>query len=346
MEPQPFVATAKDSQYDYRTISHDMATLPQAEGGFVYTADEILSQSKVGVCTAISAVQNANKVLEKKFSPDFQYLLQKKFIDKEWSEGSSIFSSLKVGTKYGFLPESLWTYTTQADRDAGYPTYIAKLQAIPDEEIQRLIGLCTDKFTGYASVDVSNKQSLHKAISDSKAGILCRYNIYTSWWTATDGRISWSPADINPLRREENSVGGHAINMVHYNLNNETLANTWSSLWNLQGSATIFTDNYSPTEAFIPYYDFVPEIYSLPAAGTWHHTFTQQLNYGSTGEEVKNLQIFLMINNYLPLLNVADMGTFGNKTLKAINLFQTKNGIIPANRCGVRTLAILNQKYK
>ena len=345
MQPQEFVAKAQESIKDYRTIQHDMASFPSTKGGITYAPQDILNQSKVGICTAIATVQNANKVLGKVFCEDFQYLLQKKFIDNNWDEGSAIFSAMKVATKYGFLLASDWTHTVQGDRESGYANYIAKLQAIDDAEIQRLISLCTSKLTGYAQVDVSNKEIMHSAISSSRAGILCRYNIGKEWWTSPTGNISWSPSDIDPLRLSAVTVGGHAIGMTAFDSGIELMANTWSPNWSVQGNAHVDTNKYSPTEAFIPYYDFTPVLYKLPASGTWKHTFNQQLEFGTVSDEVKNLQIALMIDGSLPLLKVVDMGTFGNKTLKAVNLFQTKYGISPANRAGAKTLNQLNLIY-
>src|SRR3990167_1720183 len=103
----PYGLGAQDSPIDKRTIKHSdlaMVVAPLIKGGYDYFPSEISHQRNVGICTAISLTQNRERANNKKYSPDFQYLLQKKYIDQNWTEGSSIFSALKVGKTYGFLP--------------------------------------------------------------------------------------------------------------------------------------------------------------------------------------------------------------------------------------------------
>lgn len=276
MEKLPFgaVASIKDS----RTVNHEdmktMATLPLLQGGYDYIPSDIEHQHFVGICTAISLVQNAEKTLGKKFSPDFHWLLQKKYFDLNWYEGSSILNSLKTGKNYGFLPTELFVdkngvpYVTEADRSIAspgqtiYETYIAKLQAIPDAEIERLIALCTDKLTGYASVDVSEPQNIAKAITDSQAGILCMYSVGDEWYTAMNGTISWATADIDPIRPPNPITSGHAITYSKFDYTTKydgIHANTWGITWDMQGLCNIVYGNYQPVEGWIPYYSLTPQ---------------------------------------------------------------------------------------
>ena len=253
---------AKKSSIDVRTIKHEkmttMAALPDVVGGYDYALTEIEHQHRVGICTAIALTQNARKALGRKFSADFQYLLQKKYFDSNWDEGSSIFNSLKVAKKYGMLPAELFTFVTEADRNLPYAQYIAKLQAISEEDIQKLITQSSDyKLSGYAVVDISTPQTISKAITDSKSGILCRYTVDSAWYTAIDGRTSWSPADINPLRAPKTPESGHAITGSKYDYTTNVdiiLANTWGASWNKEGLADTDWNNYKMTEAWIPYY--------------------------------------------------------------------------------------------
>lgn len=175
---------ALHSPIDSRTFAHPTMGIPSIViAGQKYNPEDHEHQHNVGICTAISLVQNAEKVFGKKYSPDFQYLLQKKFIDGNWDEGSAIFSALKVGKNFGFLPIEEFTYVTEEDRKLPYPQYITKLQAIPQTEITRLLTLCKDKVTAYAQVDISSREMIAKAIYDSEAGILCRYEVGNEWWT-------------------------------------------------------------------------------------------------------------------------------------------------------------------
>lgn len=309
---------AHESPYDKRTWKHplDMG-VPLNNGGVIYNPEDIENQHIVGICTAISLVQNAQKALGKKFSPDFQYLLQKKFVDGNWDEGSSIFSALKVGKNFGFLPIELFPYITEADRTLTYYTYISKLQTIPDEEIARLLTLCTDKLAGYAQLP-TDVASLQRGILDSKSGILCRYEVGREWWTP-----SWRKEDIDPLRPPASVVSGHAIGKSHFTQNLFTLPNTWGPDWDDNGNAHIDSTNYQCTEAWVPYYDSIPRF-----------QFKNNLWFGLTSEEVRQLQIRLNVS--------PTTGFFGVKTLAAVIQYQRSNGITPTGFLGPITRAKLN----
>lgn len=330
MNETPFVHGANESARDYRTIKHDtaMAMPLPISGGYDYLPEDILNQHRVGICTAISLVQNANKALGKKFSPDFQYLLQKKYYDLNWDEGSSVFNALKVGKNYGFLPIELFPYITEADRELSYADYIAKLQAIPDSEVERLKTLCTDKLTGYAQIDLSDPSNVAKGILDSKSGILWRVECNSNWWTP-----SWLASDINPLKNGI-SVGGHAIGNIKYNGNDFREANTWGKEWCDQGQCDMIWDNYKPTEAWIPYYTFTPILPPLPV----HQPLLVDLHLGSRGDDVKKLQHVLGV---LP-----ESGFFGIRTKLAVITYQRLNNISPTlGFVGEKTRASLNARY-
>ena len=311
----PFGTGADHSAQDPRTFTHPVdAALPIINAGISYLPEDIEHQHIVGICTAISIVQNAQKALGKHFSPDFAYMLQKKYIDLNWDEGSSIFSALKVAKNYGFLARELFPITEE-DRKLPYAEYVAKLQAIPDAEVQRLIGLCTDKISAYAAVPI-DRDSIVNAIQTSDAGILFRFDVGNEWWTRTDGVISWNTADINPLRPPANPVSGHAIiGSLIGNMDIE-LANTWGITWNKEGRGDTFFDVYKPTEAWIPYYTHVP-----PAIAVKLLAFPNDLYFGMMNDNVKKLQTYL---------GVSPTGFFGPLTLLAVRKFQIANGITPA----------------
>ena len=331
---------AYESQKDSRTVKHEdvaFAVAPLITGGIDYLADDILNQASVGICTAISLIQNRNKANGKVYSADFQYLLQKKYYDGNWTEGSSIFNALKVGKNYGFLPESLWTHTTQVDRTLPYSQYIEKLQAIPDAEVQRLLGLCVDKIAGYASVDVTDPQAIALAVNNSDAGILCMYYVGAEWWTP-----SWQTKDIDPLRPPQTIVSGHAINLSKFDYTEHTmqkLANTWSSLWDLQGSADINWDNYKMREAWT-ILDVAPPI---PA-----FSFQHDLYYGETSPDIIQLQKVLNKSVDTQVAQAGDGSAghetsyFGYLTLNAVKRFQAKYLIPQTGYVGKLTRARLN----
>lgn len=337
---------AHESHYDSRTFRHDttLATPTPSSGGYDYGPSDIEHQHIVGICTAISLVQNAAKAKGRKYSADFQYLLQKKYYDLNWNEGSSIFNALRVGKNYGFLPVELFTRVTEQDRYLPYTQYVAKLQAIPEAEIQRLIGLCVDKLSGYAQLS-TDPDSLAKGILASKSGILCRYVVGKEWWTAKDGRVSWDTADIDPMRPAQVPVSGHAIGATKFEFSvtqNVTFANTWGIFWNDQnkGNCHIIQSDYAPSEAWIPYYDVTPVPLPKP------FIFTQDMSYGQTSNDVLQLQKRLNMTS--------QTGYYGMETSNALYQFQLENVVLSwwekfvvrGTRCGPKTRGVLNNLIK
>ena len=323
---------ANESVKDKRTIKHSslvQVVVPLIKGGYNYIESDIESQHNVGICTAISLIQEREKANGKKYSPDFQYLLQKKYYDGNWIEGSSILTSLKVANKIGFLPSELWTYTTEADRDLPYNQYIAKLQAIPESEVQRLIGLCVDKIAGYVSVDISDPQYIAKAINDSESGVLCRYEVGNEWWNP-----SWYEKDINPLRPPKIVISGHAIIKASFDFISNSmfsLANTWGTNWCRKGCADVIWDKYKPTECWL--------ITKQPVISKFEYS----LSIGMSGDLVKNLQNALKIKGYF---NYESTGYFGIITWWSVKSFQKANGIPNTGYVGILTRTELNKQFK
>lgn len=336
---------ADSSKKDDRTVQHEEISMVSptllVKGGYEYKPEQVENQAKVGICTAISLTQNRERALGKKFSADFQYLLQKKFYDKQWAEGSSIQHALACGLHYGFLPEELWTHTTQKDREGSYALYIAKLQAIPEAEITRLIGLCGNKIDGYAQVNINDPQALAKAINDSDAGIIARFEVGKEWFTP-----SWKEKDINPLKNPKSILSGHAINMTAFNYEKDlrqVLTNTWSPLWCRNGSADVLHDKYKPTEAWLvtDLPDKVKEAIHVVAT-----TFTKDLKIGMTDPQVQKLQQFLNSHGY-PVTKLGEETLFfGPKTQQALINFQKANGIPNTGYFGSITRGVINKILK
>lgn len=238
---------AFDSQKDDRTFTY-APTTANKKGGSRWLPEDIEHQSRVGICTGISATMNARKHYGVDFSDDFQYLCQKKFYDLNWMEGSSIFVALKVGKNIGFLPQSEWTHTTLEDRNLPYVEYIEKLKAVPDAEIERLKLIASKyKLKAYASVPV-DRDLLANAIDESGA-LLARFTVGSEWWT--------SP--IEPLREPVSPVSGHAVNLTNYDGNSFRIANSWGPDWADKGTAYFLLNNYKPTESWAVWFEDVPK---------------------------------------------------------------------------------------
>ena len=246
-----------ESEKDPRNFIYTLGVIPSKIGGVRYGAKDIENQSKPGTCTATSLVMNTQRATGKNYSDDFQYLLQKKFIDLNWSEGSSILSALKAAKNYGFLPQELWTFTTQADKDMGYAHYINKLKEVSTTDIQNLLTKTEKVLTAYASVPV-NRDIMASAIASSKAGILVRFECGESWYTAPNGQLSWDKKDLEPLRKPKTVVSGHAVTISNYDGGSYRIANSWSAAWSDSGTAYSLFNTYLPTECWSVFYDKLP----------------------------------------------------------------------------------------
>ncbi len=256
MKPRSF--GAHPSKKDIRTFSTPSKAYPGQKGGEKYPVEYIEDQSQVGICTSISLTQNAHKALGRQFSADFQYLIQKKYYDFNWDEGSSIFNALRAAKGIGLLPIGEWKHTTQLDRDNGYAGYIAKLKSIPEAEIARLILIANKtKINAYAKVPVT-RDTMAQAIDTSKAGVLVRFEVGKEWFTDTAGHTTWDKDKIQPLRSPRSVISGHAITESNYDGSSFRVANTWSPEWADGGTAYHLLNMYAPSECWSVYYDQVP----------------------------------------------------------------------------------------
>lgn len=243
-----YATGAESSPYDVRTFAYVPSGIP-VSGGVRYAPEDIEDQHKVGICTAIATTQNARKALKKKFSADFQYLMQKKK-QGNWDEGSSLSTALWVAKNIGFLEEAEWTFTTEDDRKLPYAKYIKKLQAVSDADIEKLKLLAAkNKILAYASVAV-DRDLMAQAINESEAGVLTRYALGSEWWEAP----------VEPLRPPKVVISGHAVTDSNYNGTSFRIANQWGTDWADQGTAYRLHRDYRPTECWIVHYSHVPEV--------------------------------------------------------------------------------------
>jgi hypothetical protein len=234
--------------FKYKPSEHTLAYPAPYEAGVTYDFPK-QDQLKVGICTANDATQHARKALGMEFSADFQYLMQKKYYDKNWNEGSSILSSLKVGHSIGFLPVGLWTFTTNEDRKLPYTSYIRKLQAVSDADIERLKILAAPfRISAYAQITPLNRDTMAIAIAEGRAGVRSRYVIGSEWWRRP----------IEPLRAAKNPISGHAATDAKVKGDSFRVVNGWGDDWADKGTAYRLHSQYRPTEAWKVYYSSVP----------------------------------------------------------------------------------------
>jgi hypothetical protein len=238
---------ALQSPYDIRTFAYipDKANI---KGGERWLPEDIDNQWHVGICTAISNTMRAQKHFKIKFSPEFQYLMQKR-MENNWTEGSSISTALRVGKNVGYLPIEHWTFTTEEDRKLNYADYIQKLKSVPESEISRLSAIASQyKLKAYASVPVS-RDNIANAI-DNTGALLVRYLVGDEWWTEP----------LQPLRPPKTPLSGHGTNETNYDGDSGRTTSSWGSQWGTDGSAYHYFSQYSPTEAWSVWFADVPQV--------------------------------------------------------------------------------------
>jgi hypothetical protein len=239
------------SPYDLRTVTYSgdkAGEAPYEVGESWANTKYIEDQHKVGICTAISMTMKARKHYQRDFSDDFQYLLQKKFIDGNWREGSSALSACKVGNKYGFLPIEDWTHTKIEDRKLPYAEYIKKLQAIPDTEINRLLEISKKyKIQAYAKI-ANNIDAMASAINEN-GSVIARFVLDNRWYRRP----------IEPLRPPLNPISGHLVNITKRSGDSYRVANSWGTDWADGGTAYGIWSQYHPTEMWQVWFADVPQ---------------------------------------------------------------------------------------
>ncbi len=284
--PKPFGTGARPSHKDLRTKRFTYqpvkggAPIPApVKAGSPYEPQFIEMQAKEGICTAIHLTQMAHKVTGTEYSADFQYLMQKVLFDSKypigWGEGSSNLVAYKTAAQVGFLPQSEWTHTTQADRNLPYDQYIAKLRAIPQAEIDRLTAIAGQNklLSAYQPVPLT-RDAIASAIQESQAGVACMFRVDKHWWTNKAGQSSWSASDLEPIGAPTDpaTTDGHAIIMSNVDGNSWRVANTWSTDWAEQGTA-YSTFDYMPQECWLLHFTILgqtpsPQVQQLLAQKT------------------------------------------------------------------------------
>jgi hypothetical protein len=158
---------------------------------------------------------------------------------------------------------------------------------------------------------------------------------------------------INPIRYPDVIISGHAIVDRGFFDNCELiLRNSWGPLWCKKGDADRSITDYAPTEAWGVTLKTI--VNDLPPAGQFHHVFSVPMARGDKSEEVKNLQIALMISKDLAYVQPLDRGYYGELTQTAVFKYQIRKGVqmgwaerylYKGRYCGPKTLARLNSDF-
>ena len=171
--------------------------------------------------------------------------------------------------------------------------------------------------------------------------------IGAEWYTP-----SWADKDIDPLRIPLNIIGGHqTLTKGWVDFDKNTLRNSWSDQWANKGEANYSWSAWRPymlegwTIAELPE-DLKTFLANLPAPSSFHYQWNHNLAYGDDNDDVKWLQVALIILGFLPPIPADEIGIFGSKTAAAVGKYQVSKGIFPApESVGPQTRAKLNAEF-
>jgi hypothetical protein len=355
MDKHEYITTggAFESPHDYRDIK-DPSLAMALPLPALYETDisniVVTDQEKLGICTSNLAViiewlYFQRTGVYQRLSRRFLYSVTKNLIDQNQIEGSGLRSVLKAAYTYGVCKEETYPSATTNISHADYINPASIPAAAWAEALKYKIG-------GYVNIP-TDKASIEAAIY--KYGMLyTRREVGCEWWTAADGTVTWDPKYIDPLRPPKVVISGHAIVDMGYNntKNLYTLRNSWGEEWNCKGNGHTDIVWYPPTEAWAV--TLAPLGNDLPSAADFKHNFTKPMKRGDKDPEVVQLQIALMISNFLAFVPVADRGVYGPQTQAAVYKYQlAKNIPLTAIErlvykgfyCGPKTLNRLNKDF-
>lgn len=207
------------------------------------------------------------------------------------------------------------------------------------------------KIPGYVSVGL-DFQSTREAILRFGA-VSSLFKIGDELWTAKDGRTSWSQVDIDPLRTPAPVTSGHQMTPCGWEDEKmNILQNEWSPAWNMGGKAHYDPIAWKPfvieqwAIAKIPD-DLKTFLSDLPKPDEFHYQWNRSLQIGDRNEDVKFMQIALMILGFLPPVPADELGIYGPKSATAVAKFQYANFIRPTDGAhfGPRTRTKMNMRF-
>lgn len=191
---------------------------------------------------------------------------------------------------------------------------------------------------GYVTVPVT-QFGIREAIQKYGA-VSILLKIGKEWWTDITGISTWAQSGIDPLRAPYTVIGGHEVVGSGWNASLDHIVNSWSAGWAEHGESDYIWNEYEPyilealAIAEIPS-STLALVQGLPASDEFSHNFQQSIGYGSSGSEVRALQIALAIDGCFGYPEITSF--YGNITCQAVLAFQKKYQVAP-----LATLTSLN----
>ncbi len=298
-----------------------------------------LNQRAIGICTAISVCTVMQKMYGIAFSPQFLYVMGKKIIDRNWIEGSSIRTMLRIANEIGVLPLA---DNPQDDTRKSYADYIDIV--FTDDQIQKA-GAYKIKYASARLDPVGFATDLY----NSKYGLLTRQAVGGNTY-----QPSWAKKDLELMREPKPVTGGHAVLVNWYDGLDENQLREWHNTWGDKNNPTtdsgaVWSDDGNLKYKYSTQKKYVTEAWVVldyePI--TFKHTFTKRMKKGQNNAEIVALQRILIQAGYLVMPKGAPFGFYGILTSTAVFKFQQANGIKSNNGddVGPATIKKLNELY-
>ena len=345
---------AIESPVDYRNdiaaLSFPVPATPASLTTYRYNQVDnypVLMQNLTPSCVAHSLALLVQDYFFKKtgkiihFSPRWLDALMKTVDGQGMATGGAIPQlGLKLLAKYGCATESTCPNNTLLPilqyRDPACLTPQAYAEA------------AQYKIPGYVKI-ATDPQSLRNAVYFFGLVSTLR-SVGNEWYTP-----SWLPAGIDPIRTPNPVTSGHQTTDFGWNGTMNKLRNSWSKNWDINGNADYDVNAWQPftIEAWaiaeIPS-DVLDFLKNLPSPKNFHYNWTVDMSYGQgVTDDVKYLQIAMMILGFMTPPSVDQLGLYGPMTSAAVLKYQQTNGIptqgLGGHNVGPLTRASLNTKF-
>ena len=189
---------------------------------FTKLMSPVRNQGNEGTCVAFASVAGVKEFQDKKeyrklirLSPRFLYNLCKKFDDIPFEDGTYPRIAMKVLLNYGVCHESFWPYVA---RKKGRPRVGADKDAL--------------KFKIKAYARIKSQLEMKRSLLIN-GPFVAGVEVFKSWFT----KKVQSSGLVPMSKRNDNSVGGHAICIVGYDdkLKVFKFKNSWGANWGSSG---------------------------------------------------------------------------------------------------------------
>lgn len=302
------------------------------------------------VAAIVHAVAAANGLKDSDLSFRFVYAICK-CLDGVEGQGTNIALAAKVVRTYGVPLAALCPNDVTLDHESF--VYRRNLNNIPTEAFAGAKGR-----KSLADFTVPLTQAgIMQAITYAKAnggGVAILRRISDSYWTASNGIVTWDAQKILPIRPPGVIVSGHAEFLYGYDFEPGTgrmriyWLNHWSPQWAANGRGWEYADEWLP---------FVVEIRVVvgktPTVAGFSYGWSDPMTRGAQGPDVVALQHVLKLEGLFPD-GQAFTGYYGDITFNAVLQLQQKHAaqiLAPlglthgTGAVGASTLAWLNENY-